>query len=84
MMFGVVGYCYGAKHVIDWAKDNAIPSAVVAHPSRIVIPGDLYDLIARLKAPLLINSREVSGRLSQYLGKGIEMMHFSDRPRIPS
>jgi len=28
--FGAVGYCYGARHVINLAKENAIASAAVA------------------------------------------------------
>jgi hypothetical protein len=54
-----VGYCYGAKHVIDLAKENTIASAVVAHPSRFDVPGNLHELVAKSKAPLLINSCEV-------------------------
>ncbi|KAF8581892.1 alpha/beta-hydrolase [Ramaria rubella] len=56
---GAVGYCYGARHVIDLAKDNTIASAAVAHPSRLVPPGDFHDLVATSKAPLLINSCEI-------------------------
>ena len=57
--FGAVGYCYGARHVVDLAKENTIASAAVAHPSRLVIPADFHDLVQKSKAPLLINSCEV-------------------------
>ena len=58
--FGAVGYCYGAKHVVDLARENAIASAAVAHPSRLAIPDNFHDLVQKSKAPLLINSCEVS------------------------
>ncbi|KAF8528415.1 alpha/beta-hydrolase [Hysterangium stoloniferum] len=58
-IIGAVGYCFGARHVIDLAKENTIASAVVAHPSRLVPAEDFPELLAKSKAPLLINSCEV-------------------------
>lgn len=68
--FGAVGYCYGARHVIDLAKENTIASAAVAHPSRLTIPADFHDLVEKSKAPLLINSCEVLDNLETKLHLG--------------
>ena len=57
--FAAVGYCYGAKHVMDLAQENAIAVAAVAHPSRLAVPADFHGLVQKSKAPLLINSCEV-------------------------
>ncbi|KIJ56355.1 hypothetical protein M422DRAFT_23639 [Sphaerobolus stellatus SS14] len=57
--FGAVGYCYGARHVVDLAIENVIASAVITHPSRIVPAEDFPALLEKSKAPLLINSAQV-------------------------
>ncbi|KAF8512068.1 alpha/beta-hydrolase [Gautieria morchelliformis] len=63
--YGAVGYCYGARHVIDLARENTISVAAVAHPSRLVVPGDFHDLVQKSRAPLLINSCETDSAFPQ-------------------
>ncbi len=50
---GTVGYCFGAKFVIQYLGTDKIQAGAVAHPSFVTI-----DEVAAVKNPLLINAAE--------------------------
>jgi len=56
---GTTGYCFGAPPAFRLAFANESHVTVLAHPSRLEVPGDLERYKAVSKAPLLINSCEV-------------------------
>jgi len=59
---GTTGYCFGAPPAFYLALKNESHVTVVAHPSRLEVPGDLEKYKAESKAPLLINSCETDAQ----------------------
>ncbi|KAF8524575.1 alpha/beta-hydrolase [Hysterangium stoloniferum] len=60
--FGATGYCFGGKYVFNLAQEGTIKVGVVSHPSLLKMPDDLETLLAKSKAPMLINSCDVDGQ----------------------
>ncbi|CAL1715190.1 unnamed protein product [Somion occarium] len=63
--FGTTGYCFGAPPAFYLALKNESHVTVLAHPSRLEVPGDFERYKAESKAPLLINSCEVDRAFPQ-------------------
>ncbi|THH32479.1 hypothetical protein EUX98_g1744 [Antrodiella citrinella] len=55
---GTTGYCFGAPPAFRLAFAHESHVTVLAHPSRLDVPGDLQKYKEVSKAPLLINSCE--------------------------
>lgn len=51
---GAAGYCYGAKHAIQYAGEKAVDSVALAHPSMIT-----EDEVKSVKVPICISAAEV-------------------------
>jgi len=58
-IFGAMGYCFGARYVMDLALENKIHAGVFTHPSRLAVPDDFHALLAKSQAPVLFNTCEV-------------------------
>jgi len=57
LVFGAVGYSFGARYVFDLAFDNVVTAAVVNHPSLLYIPDDLeVSLISKDRSKLYDNT----------------------------
>jgi len=63
--FGIAGYCFGAPYCFALAFEGIAKAVMVAHPSRLQVPGDFEKYLAVSKAPLLINSCEVDAAFNQ-------------------
>ncbi|KAF8524577.1 dienelactone hydrolase [Hysterangium stoloniferum] len=50
------------KYVFNLAQEGTIKVGVVSHPSLLKMPDDLETLLAKSKAPMLINSCDVDGQ----------------------
>ncbi|KIJ57133.1 hypothetical protein M422DRAFT_23237 [Sphaerobolus stellatus SS14] len=57
--FGATGYCFGGKYVFNLAQENVIKVGAVSHPSLLKRPDDIESLLAKSKAPILINSCDI-------------------------
>lgn len=65
---GLVGYCFGAKYVIQQlTNDTKVSAGAVAHPSFVSI-----DEVAEIKKPLLISAAETDQIFTDELRKDTE------------
>ncbi|GJN94071.1 hypothetical protein Rhopal_007135-T1 [Rhodotorula paludigena] len=50
-----IGFCFGARYVVDLVLDNAVQAAMVAHPSLLEVPADIEKL-KQSSVPFLWNN----------------------------